>query len=212
MKSLFLGVAFIVLVGLGGFFYRNAVEYSARPIACPVEKFVCPDGTQLTHIGISCTFPLCPPPNVTLADLGISFAVPAGFSAGGGAAGVIAGYRMPSEGSSEYSDIFIRRFPIQASSSAVATIQKSSINLTSELPVSPTAFTSTSLGAHQFTIVTVERFEGVVDVAYYMARNSDVLRFDAIDRGVDWTNPNLDITALPAQAAVRKLLTTLQGE
>ncbi|MDP2651967.1 MAG: hypothetical protein Q8O94_02435, partial [bacterium] len=62
------------------------------------------------------------------------------------------------------------------------------------------------------TVVSIERFEGVIDTAYYLARSGDVLRFDAIDRGTDWTNPNLDISALPAHAALLKLLATLQGQ
>lgn len=92
---------------------------------------------------------------------------------------------------------------------ALATIQQTAIGGASGLPVSVTSFTSTVLGTHRFTVVTIERF---VNVAYYLARGSDVLRFDAIDRGVDWTNPSLDITKLPTQTALRKMLTTLQGE
>ena len=61
-------------------------------------------------------------------------------------------------------------------------------------------------------MVNIERFEGVVTVAYYLARTTDVLRFDAIDRGVDWTNPSLDTAVLPTQTALRNLLTSLQGE
>ena len=79
------------------------------------------------------------------------------------------------------------------------------------MPAPTTAFSSTVLGAYRFTVVAIERFEGVVDTAYYLARGTDVLRFDAIDRGVDWTNPNLDTTLLPANAALRKLLATLKG-
>jgi len=69
------------------------------------------------------------------------------------------------------------------------------------------------LGAHRFTVVSIERFEAVIDTAYYLARSADVLRFDAIDRGVvNWTDPSLDTTALPAVTALRQLLVTLQGE
>lgn len=212
MKSLLLGVALIVLIGFGGFFYRNAMEYSSRPIACPVEKITCPDGTQLSHTSFSCSFPVCPPPNVYLADVGIAYVVPQGFSPAMGEAGLVAGYRAPIAGTEESMSIEVRRYPIQASSTALATIQQTAIGGASGLPISPTAFTSTTLGAYRFTVVLIDRFEGVVDVAYYLARGTDVLRFDAIDRGVDWTNPNLDVAALPAQAALRTMLATLQGE
>ena len=213
MKNLFLGLAFIVLVGFGGFFYRNAIEYSARPIACPVEKFSCPDGTQLAHIGLSCTFPPCPPPNVSVAELGIAFALPDGTSAvTPNDQSVVAAYETPTMSETEVGTILVRRFAIAASSTALATIQKTAINLTADIPASATQFSSTDLGTHRFTVVTVDRFEGQIDVAYYLARPTDVLRFDAIDRGVDWTNPNLDVNGLPAQTALRRLLTTLQGE
>ncbi len=212
MKSLFLGIAIIILVGLGGFFYRYAVEYAARPVACPVAKLTCPDGTELTHVGVSCTFPACPPPNVTFTDLGISFVTPAGFTSGGGAAGIAAGYTAPVASSTEQTEILIRRYPIEASSTALTTIQKTAINATADQPVSPERFTSVTLGTHSFTVVPIDRFEGVVDTAYYLARGTDVLRFEAIDRGVDWSNPALDTAALPAHAALRQLLTSLQGE
>ncbi|HEY4500888.1 MAG TPA: hypothetical protein VJI70_01295 [Candidatus Paceibacterota bacterium] len=37
MKSLLLGIAFIVLIGIGGFMYRNAIEYPSRPAACTMD-------------------------------------------------------------------------------------------------------------------------------------------------------------------------------
>jgi hypothetical protein len=50
-----------------------------------------------------------------------------------------------------------------------------------------------------------------VDTAYYLARGSDVLRFDAIDGNVtNWADSSLNIQQLPVNAALRKLLTTLQ--
>lgn len=213
MKNLFLGIALIVLIGFGGFFYRNAVEYAARPITCPVEKFSCPDGTQLAHVGLSCTFPACPPPNVSIDSLSVAFALPDGVSAVTPSnPSVIAAYETPTMSETEVGNITVRRFAIAASSTALETIQKTAINLTADLPVSATQYSSTDLGGHHFTVVTVDRFEGQIDVAYYLARAADVLRFDAIDRGVDWTNPNLDVAGLPAQTALRKMLTTLQGD
>ncbi|MFA7302665.1 MAG: hypothetical protein WC030_02875 [Candidatus Paceibacterota bacterium] len=212
MKRLFLGVVLIVLVGLGGFFYRNALEYSARPIACPVETFSCPDGTQLPHMGLSCSFPACPPPNVSVPSLDIAFALPPGVSeVTPSDASVEAAYETPTVSATEVGTILIRRYAVSASSTALATIQETAINLTSGMPASVTQFTSADLGTRHFTVVTVDRFEGQVNVAYYLARTSDVLRFDAIDRGVDWMNPDLDVSALPAQAALRSMLGTLQG-
>jgi len=95
---------------------------------------------------------------------------------------------------------------------ALSTIQQTAIGGASGAPVSATSFSSTVLGGHRFTVVSIERFEGVIDTAYYLARSTDVLRFDAIDRGADWTNPSLNISTLPAHAALRELLTTLQWQ
>ena len=212
MKSLLLGIAVIILVGFGGLVYRNAVEHPNRPIVCPIDALACPDGTSVARTGSSCTFPACPPPNVSLPEVGIAYAVPEGFSSTTlPDSASVASYWKEGPTSSEPSNIIIRRFAIEASSTALATIEQTAIGGASGMLVPTTAFSSTVLGAYRFTVVAIERFEGVVDTAYYLARGTDVLRFDAIDRGVDWTNPNLDITLLPANAALRKLLATLKG-
>lgn len=214
MKSLFLGILLIIILGFGGLVYRNAVEHPLQPIACPLDAMVCPDGTSVSRTGSSCTFSPCLPPNVSLTNIAVAFALPAGFTAIGlPDTASVAAYGLPATTSSTSdADIIIRRYAIAASSTALATIQQTAIGGPSGLPVSVTSFTSTVLGNHRFTVVSIERFEGVIDTAYYLARNTDVLRFDAFDSGADWTNPNLDVGALPAHAALLKLLTTLQGQ
>ena len=211
MKSLFLGIALIIILGIGGLVYRNAVEHPSQPIACPMDAEICPDGSSVSRTGLSCVFPVCPAPNVSLPDVGIAFAIPAGFSAGAlpDAAG-IAAYEMPTASST--ATIVIRRYAIEASTTALATIQRTAISSASGAPISATSFSSKILGTHRFTVVSIKRFEGVIDTAYYLARTADVLRFDAIDRGADWTNQNLDLSVLPAHGALEKLLATLQGE
>ena len=213
MKSLFFGIFLIILLGVSGFVYRNAVEYPIRPIACPLDAQVCPDGTTVARIGPSCTFSPCQPPNVSLADAGIAFALPVGFSVTTlPDAASVAAYETIVASSTEKGSIIMRRYDINASSTALATIQQTAIGGASGLPVPTTSFSSTVLGTHRFTVVTIERFEGVVDVAYYLARGTDVLRFDAIDRGADWTNPSLDISTLQTQTALRELLRTLRAD
>ena len=217
MKTLLLGIAFIILVAIGGLVYRNALERPNEPVACPVDAKVCPDGTSLAREGTSCTFPVCPAPNATLDVVGIAFAVPPGYrpgtDGGDGNGAMVASYQSGEIGATSTTErIDIRHYPIEASSTALATIQATAIGGASGAPVSATAYSSANIGQHHFTVVAIERFEGVVDTAYYLARGSDVLRFDAIDRGVDWTNPNLDISALPAEKALWRLLSTLQGE
>lgn len=214
MRSLLLGILLIIILGFGGFFYRNAIEHPTQPIACPLDALVCPDGTSVSRTGLSCTFSACPPPNVSLPDVGISFAIPAGFSAAEVPdATSVAAYEFSVEDSStQAASIIIRRYAISASSTALATIRQTAIGGPSGLPIGATQFTSTLLGNHRFTIVSIERFEGVINTAYYLARGTDVLRFDAIDRDVDWTNPNLNVSTLTAHAALVKLLSTLQGQ
>lgn len=212
MKSLFFGILLIIVLGFGGLVYRNAIERPLQPRVCPMDAMVCPDGTSVGRTGNSCTFTVCPAPNVTLSDVHIAFAVPTGFSdAELPDSASVASYETTTANSAELSTIVIRRYPIMASSTALATIQQTAIGGASGLSVAVTSYTSTILGTHRFTIVSIERFEGVITTAYYLARATDVLRFDAIDRGADWTNPSLDVSALPAHTALVKLLMTLQG-
>lgn len=213
MRTLILGILLIVMLGIGGLVYRNAVEYPPRPITCPVDALTCPDGTTVSRTGNACVFEKCSPPNVSLSEVGIAFALPEGFGpAEVPDAATVVAYDTTSGSPLSSASIIIRRYPIEASSTALATIQKTAIGGASGLPVSPTSFTSTVLGNHRFTVVSIERFEAVVDVAYYLARGADVLRFDAVDRDVaNWTSPTLDVETLPANAATRALLSTLQG-
>ena len=213
MRSLILGILLIIIAGVGGLVYRNAVERPVRPIVCPLDAKVCPDGTAVSRTGLSCTFPACPPPNVSLPDVGIGYAVPAGFrEVAPPDAASVAAYSIPGPTPEEPSEIIIRRFAIPPSSTALATIQEAAIGGAWGEPVSVTAYSSSELGTHRFTVVSIERFEAVIDTAYYLARGTDVLRFDAIDRGVaNWTDPNLDVSKLPAHAALIRLLATVQA-
>jgi hypothetical protein len=125
----------------------------------------------------------------------------------------VAAYETPAVASTSVSRIIIRRYALAASSTALATIQQTAISGTSGQPVGVTSYSSSVIGEHRFTVVSIERFEGLVDTAFYLARATDVLRFEAIDSGVEnWTDANLDISTLPAHAALLKLLSTLQGQ
>lgn len=220
MKSLLIGIAVLIIVGIGGVLYRNAIEHPNQPIACPLDAKLCPDGTSVGRTGESCTFPACPPPNVTLADANISYAIPAGFVATGlpdsasiaayGSAATTTASSTPAQSAA----IVIRQYALSASSSPGAVIQATAVGGASALPVSPTAYSSATIGGRDYTVVTIERFEGVVDTAFYpqvSAGATRVLRFDAIDTGVaDWTDPGLSVSHLPAEAALRQLLAGLQ--
>lgn len=212
MKSFILGLSFLLLISLGGFFYRNAVEYAQRPVNCPVERLICPDGTELMRSGLSCEFTTCPPPNVSLAEFGLTFALPEDFRERPSDTEDKVRYEgIESEQEIAPRVIEIRRYNITAPATPLQIIQETAIGETSGEPVSPGRFSSVTLGGRNFTVVPIDRFEAVVQVAYYLSRANDVLRFDAIDHGVaEWTNPDLDIEGLPAQKALRSLLSTLQ--
>ena len=215
MKTLLLGILFLILIGIGGFLYRNAVEHPNEPIACPMDAKQCPDGTAVGRTGSSCTFPACPPPNVSLEAVGIAFAVPAGYqSISTQDPAAIVAYQTSAATFTEIApSIIVRRFMVGASSTPLQTIQQTAIGGASGVPVPATAFSTARLGTHLFTVVSIERFEAVIDTAYYLARANDVLRFDAIDHGVlDWTSPALDVHSLPAAQALRTMLSTLEGQ
>lgn len=213
MKELLLGILFIIILGFGGLVYRNAIEHPTRSIACPLDALLCPDGTSVARTGNSCAFLACPLPNVSLSNINISFALPEGLvSVGTIGEESIASYSLSISSSTDVADIIIRRYAISASSTAFSTIKQTAISTTSELPIAATSFTSIMIGNRRFTVVTIDRSEGIIDTAYYMARGTDVLRFDAIDKNVvNWTDANLDISSLPAHSALAKLLATLQG-
>lgn len=214
MKGLFWGILLIILVGVGGLVYRNAIERSLQLGVCPLDALLCPDGTSVARTGNSCTFPVCPPPNVTLPSINVAFALPEGFAEMTPPDGAsVAAYTRPASASSTNdATIIVRHYAVDASSTPLMVMQQAAIGA-SGMPVSATSFSSTVLGTHRFTVVTLERFEGVINTAYYLARGKDVLRFDALDMNVtNWTDPDLNVSKLPAHAALIKLLTSLQGQ
>ncbi|MBU6323491.1 MAG: hypothetical protein KGI41_02125 [Patescibacteria group bacterium] len=216
-KQLGTGVLLLILLGIAGFLYRNALT---RPVgigatACTLEAKMCPDGTAVGRGGPDCAFAPCPPPNVSLDALGVAFALPASLSAVVSApandAAVVASYETAT--GTPPDTVTIRDYPIPAGKTADAVLLGETTLAPSGLaPASVSAFSKETLGTHTFFTVTVERFEGVIHTAYYLPRAKDVLRFDATDTDVTgWTDVNLDITGLPAQAALRTLLSTLQA-
>ncbi len=210
LKLLVSGVLLIVAIGIAGFLYRSMSGHSGGPIACTTDAKICPDGTGLGRTGPSCTFPVCPPPNVELPSAGLAFALPAGYidTLSAGEAALIGAFDKPADSSTN--SIMIRQFAL-GSTTPADFIRGNALLDPSDMPAPATAFTSTMIGSHRFSVVQIGRFEGVVDTAYYLTRENDVLRFDAISRGVDWTNPSLDVTKLPTNLDLRALLATLQG-
>jgi hypothetical protein len=212
-KGLFSGIVLIILVGIAGFAYTTATNPSSGPIACTMDAKMCPDGTGLGRTGPECTFPACPPPNVDLPSAGLSFALPPDYAPMPFTdQGAIAAFSKIDTASNTESDIIIRQFTLVGTTTPSEFIRTNAIMDPSGMPASPAAFTSVLVGSHRFSLVTLGRFEGVVNTVYYLSRENDVLRFDALSRGVmNWTDPALDVLTLPANQDLRALLTTLQG-
>ncbi len=217
IKGLGLGVALIALLGIAGFMYRSVVEAPKGPIACQADARVCPDGTTLGREGPACEFSACPFPNIELRDIGLAFALPAGYaSTTPDDTDTVAVY-VKLEPSGIESRISIRSFTYSEMTAADFVRSNAVLSATGE-PAPPTAFTSVTLGPphnqNRFSLVELERFEGQVRTTYYLAREQEqlVFRFDAESRNVaNWTDPSLDVSTLPANQALKALLATLQG-
>jgi hypothetical protein len=221
MKGLLAGVLLIVVIALGGFFYRNTFEHPVQPgpgslnqpTACTMEAKVCPDGTSVGRSGPNCAFAACPAPNVSLESLHVAFALPVGYAQNNAAIGsdqtLIAAYEKPAKSGSHA--IVVRDYAIAAGKTATSTILTNTMYESSGAqPSSLSAFTVKVISGRTFYCATVERFEGQVHTVCYLPRAADVLRFEILEKDVDWTNPKLDIDTLPEHKAFYQMLTTLQ--
>jgi hypothetical protein len=224
MKQLIAGVVLIIVIGIAGFFYRNVTEHvapagtasSANTNACTAEAKVCPDGTSVGRTGPSCTFAPCVLPNAEDAELGIGFAIPAGYTANDHAIGaepsLSAVFDKPAASSTVPNSIFIRHYPIPTGKTANDVMLANTTHETSGIPAkSMTEFTLKTIGGKTYYVITVERFEGQVHTLYYLPRTNDVLRFEILEKNVtNWTDPKLDIFSLPEHQALERMLGTLQ--
>jgi hypothetical protein len=218
MKQLLSLSALLLVVGICSFLYRNAVErpYAAETRACTLEAKVCPDGTSVGRTGPSCTFAACAFPNVEIPDAGISFLVPEGYAAdpnvSAGDASLLAAFSKPATLDWPAHSISIFRYTIEEGESAEEIILANvRYQPADEQATDFSRFREFTAGGRTFQEATVERFEGLVYTSYFLARESDVLRFDVVEKGVQgWTEPSLDIRALPEHQALARLLSSLQ--
>ncbi|KND51167.1 MAG: hypothetical protein ABA06_02520 [Parcubacteria bacterium C7867-001] len=220
MKGLLLGIVLIILIGLGGFFYRNTLEHPApngnnNQTVCTLDAKICPDGTGLGRQGPNCAFPACPLPNAEDAAIGLGFVIPNGFVSNPDAIGPDETLRvvLDKQGTTTPPDsLVIRRYPIPEGKKATDAILANTMFETSgNQPQSISEFKKKTIGTHTFYVITVERFEAIIHTEYYLAREKDVLRFEVIERNVfDWTNPKLVLEELPSHKALLSLLGTIQ--
>lgn len=218
MKQLIAGIVLILVVGIGGFLYRNILERNAVPqpdqVACTMDAKLCPDGSAVGRSGPSCTFAACPPPNVELDAIGVAFVLPPGYQANPDALGtdetLIAAYEKPALAEPPHA-LVVRRYAIPAGETAQDVMLRETMLEPSGMTPELDDFESVSIGGKDFRVLVVERFEAQVHSVYYLVRATDVLRFEVLERDVvDWTEPALSIPSLPEHSALRQMLQTLQ--
>ncbi len=218
MKTLFFGIVLILLIGVGGFVYRNVSERPMNPTACTLEAKICPDGSSVGRVNPpQCTFAPCPAPNVEFADAAIAFALPAGYAKGvqePGADGELPGMLdfFEKKTASSTNTITVYRYMIPEGKTANDVIlEQTEFSPSGQKPETLEKFSPVFVNGKTFQAVTFERFEGQVATSYYLSREKDVVRFDVIERGVEkWTDPSLVIDNLPEHKALLKMLGTLQ--
>lgn len=216
MKTLLLGIGAIVVIGLGGFFYRNVMERepTPNPVACTMDVKTCPDGSFVGRTGPRCEFTPCPFPSVEVSAL--SFVLPEGYEANrealGNDATLLAAYEKDAFGGGPPHAIVIRSFPIPAGKTGEDVIVGETIFETSDMGAeSIDQFEKKIIGGREFYRITVERFEAQIHSLYYLLMGSTVYRFEVLERDVAaWMEPSLVVEELPEHAALLGMLQTLR--
>ena len=75
MKQLLLGVVLLILIGIAGFFYRNAIEAPGPVVACPLDAQLCADGSSVGRVLPTCEFAACP-----IISGAVTYTMPAGYT------------------------------------------------------------------------------------------------------------------------------------
>lgn len=223
MKQLLAGLVLLIVVGIGGFLFRNTLEHpvtslatSTAPQACTTEAKVCPDGTSVGRSGANCAFAACALPNAEDAAIHLAFVIPTGYIANADAIGadetLRAVFDKQSKNPQTPHTIVIRDYPIPAGKTATSTILANTMYESSgNQPKSLSEFSPKLIQGKTFYCVTLERFEGQIHTACYLPRAADVLRFEVLEKDVvDWTNPKLVVDTLPEHKAFYGMLATVQ--
>lgn len=220
MKSLVFGVVLIILIGVGGFLYRNVLERTGgeyeEPVACTADAKICPDGSGVGREGPRCEFSACPFPNVELDDARISFVVPTGYrveeSADSKESSLIASFVKDTLSEGVFHRIRVHRFSIEEGSTGEDTILLHTRYQPADMEAEDfKRFETILLSGKEFRTTVIERFEAQVVSAYYLVRENDVLLFEITEHDVtDWTNETLVIKELPEHKTLLTLLETLE--
>jgi hypothetical protein len=227
MKQILIAVLVVLLVGGLGFLYRYEIEKSHVTIlsggsgaeqACTEEARVCPDGSAVGRTGPHCSFAVCPAPNAELvsASSTLDFVLPSGYKQDTNisSANIIASYSNKEDytsASSTPSTITISAFTIAPGQTAGETMLANTTFDPSGLQATSTSeFKSVGKGRNTFYEIQIGRFEGQVQTAYYLYQPTQIIRFDIAERGVqNWTDPKVNIDALPQHQSFLQMLATL---
>lgn len=212
MKTLAAGIVLIILIGFAGFFYRNVAERNAvPPVACTMEAKICPNGESVGRSGPSCEFSMCPPPNAESKEFDISYVIPEGYFPDGSPLGIT--YSKPALGEGVYHAIHIKRYPIPEGQTADEVILANTRYQPADMQAEDfERFDTVLINGKTFRSTVIERFEAQVYSSYFLARATDVLRFDVVENDVsEWTNPDLVVSDLPEHQALLEMLATLQS-
>ncbi len=209
MKTLVFGIVFILLIGLGGFFYRNVAERAGAPapVACTLDAKVCPDGSSVGRTPPACEFQACAFPNVELNDVQVSFVAPEGYVVGENANTLV----KPSLSASVQHRITVHSYPLGEGETADDVILAHTRYQPSDMQAEDfSRFETLLIDGKEFRMTVIERFEAVVHSAYFLPREGDVLMFEVVEHDVtDWMNPDLEVRELPEHQALETLLSTL---
>jgi|CXWL01.1.fsa_nt_gi hypothetical protein len=219
MKSLFFGIVLILLLGIGGFLYRNVMETTGGPLqtACTLEAKICPDGSSVGRTGPSCEFTPCAFPNVEIPTSNLSFVLPEGYVADENAYGaeptIVGVFVKPSLSNSVSHTIIVRQFKIAEGETFEDVLLAQTRFQPSDMQAENIEkFDQLLINGRTWYHVVIERFEAIVHSAYYLPREKDVILFEVIEHDVtEWMEADLNVRDLPEHGALEALLLTLQS-
>lgn len=221
MKELLSLLVLVSVLGIGGFLYRNALEHPGEntdrsQIACTLEARMCPDGTAVGRTGRSCEFAACPFPNVELGNAGVAYVMPDGFISRSltpaDPQALIAAYVGSELAGAGSSEIRIYRYVTPEGQTANDVALSTAIGEDGTRPDSMLSFSPVIVNGTK--VETIDLGEGErARTAHYLLRETDVIRFDAIDIRTEAATSSFMVPAqqLPAhRALVDVLLSSLQ--
>jgi len=207
MKQLLLGVVLLVLIGIAGFFYRNAIEAPGPVVACPLDAKLCADGSSVGRVLPTCEFAACP-----TTQGAVSYTMPAGYTVGTSVdASVRDTFVKPSLSGTPSHTITVREYAIPEGQTANDVIIANTIFYPSDMPAeSMDQFDPLTVNGKTYQSVVIERFEAIVHSAYYLPLEGKVLKFEIVEHDVtDWMEPILVVNTLPEHAALIQMLGTV---